>query len=109
MLIERIEARWIELFAEVFRLCAVQSGDAVAILAESQSRPILIELADLAAQRIGAQPLRLIVPTPAPPTTIPVRSTGASFALREQGPALAALKASPFIVDLTVEGLLHAA
>ena len=109
MLIERIEARWIELFADVLRLCAVQRGDAVAILAESQSRPVLIELADLAAQRIGARPFRLIVPTPAPATTIPVRSTGASVALQAQQAVVAALKASPFIVDLTVEGLLHAA
>jgi 2,5-dihydroxypyridine 5,6-dioxygenase len=109
MLIERIEARWIELFAGVFRDCAVRAGDPVAILAESQSRPILVELADLAAAAIGARSFRLIVPTPALATKIPVRSTGASDALRQLAPAIAALKASPFIVDLTVEGLLHAA
>ena len=109
MLIERIEAKWIELFADVFRQCAVQPHDAVAILAESQSRPILIELADLAAQRIGARPFRVIVPTPALTTSIPIRSTGASSALQSLAPVLAALKASPFVVDLTVEGLLHAA
>jgi 2,5-dihydroxypyridine 5,6-dioxygenase len=108
MLIERIEAKWIELFAGVFRDCAVQAGDPVAILAESQSRPILVELADLAAQRIGARPFRLVVPTPALATRVPVRSTGASDALQRLAPAIAALKASPFIVDLTVEGLLHA-
>jgi 2,5-dihydroxypyridine 5,6-dioxygenase len=109
MLIERIEARWIELFAGVFRDCAVRAGEPVAILAESQSRPILVELADLAAAAIGARSFRLIVPTPALATKIPVRSTGASDALRQLAPAIAALKASPFIVDLTVEGLLHAA
>ena len=109
MLIERIEAKWIELFADVFRMCAVQSGEAVAILAESQSRPVLTELADLAAQRIGARPFRVIVPTPALATSIPVRSTGASSALQSLAPVLAALKASPFVADLTVEGLLHAA
>ena len=109
MLIERIEAKWIELFADVFRMCAVQRGEAVAILAESQSRPILIELADLGAQRIGARPFRVIVPTPALMTPIPVRSTGASSALQSLAPVLAALEASPFVADLTVEGLLHAA
>jgi len=108
MLIERIEAKWIELFADVFRQCAVQAGEAVAIVAETQSRPVLIELADLAAQRIGARPFRLIVPTPPLATKIPVRSTGASDALQRLVPVLAALKASPFVVDLTVEGLLHA-
>jgi len=109
MLIERIEAKWIELFADVFRQCAVQPGDTVAVLAESQSRPLLIELADLAAQRIGARPFRLIVPTPPLATLVPVRSTGASDALQRLAPVLAALKSSTFVVDLTVEGLLHAA
>jgi 2,5-dihydroxypyridine 5,6-dioxygenase len=109
MLIERIEGKWIELFADAFRRCAVQPGDPAAILAESQSRPVLTELADLALQRIGARPFRLIVPSPQLATLVPVRSTGASDALRQLGPALAALKASSFVVDLTVEGLLHAA
>ncbi len=39
---------------------------------------------------------------------MPVRSTGASQALNGQSAALAALKASTLVVDLTVEGLLHA-
>ena len=108
MLIERIEGKWIELFADVLRHCAVDAGDPVAILAESQSRPVLVELADLALQRLEARPFRLIVPTPGLPTTIPVRSTGASDALRRLAPVVGALKASTFVVDLTVEGLLHA-
>jgi 2,5-dihydroxypyridine 5,6-dioxygenase len=108
MLIERIEAKWIELFADVFRQCGVQPGDDAAILAESQSRPILVELADLALQRIGAKPIRVGVPTPPLATRVPVRSTGASDALQRSAPAIAALRASRFVVDLTVEGLLHA-
>lgn len=108
MLIERIEAKWIELFADVFRQCGVQPGDDAAILAESQSRPILVELADLALQRIGAKPIRLGVPTPPLATRVPVRSTGASDAVQRSAPVIAALRASRFVVDLTVEGLLHA-
>jgi 2,5-dihydroxypyridine 5,6-dioxygenase len=108
MLIERLESKWIELFADVLRQCAVDTGDTVAVLAESQSRPILVELADLAAQRLGARVFRIVVPTPALTTAIPVRSTGASNALAQSRPVLAALEASSFIVDLTVEGLLHA-
>ena len=109
MLIERIEGKWIDLFVDVFRQCAVQAGDTVAILAETQSRPVLIDLAELSAQRIGARHFRLVVPTPPLSTTIPVRSTGASDVLRSLAPVLAALKSSSFVVDLTVEGLLHAA
>jgi len=108
MLIERIEAKWIELFADVFRQCGVQPGDAAAVLFESQSRPILVELSDLALQRLGAHPVRVGVPTPPLATRVPVRSTGASDALQRSAPVLAALKASAFVVDLTVEGLLHA-
>ena len=108
MLVERIESKWIDLFADVLRLCAVGPGDTIAVLSESQSRPILVDLADLAAQRIGARSFRITVPSPALATPIPIRSTGASSALRHSQPVLAALGASTLIVDLTVEGLLHA-
>jgi 2,5-dihydroxypyridine 5,6-dioxygenase len=108
MLVERIEAKWIELFAEVFRQCGVQPGEAAAVLAETQSRPVLVELADLGLQRLGAKPFRIVVPTPFLATRVPVRSTGASDALRRSVPVVAALKSSAFVVDLTVEGMLHA-
>jgi 2,5-dihydroxypyridine 5,6-dioxygenase len=108
MLEDRVEARWIEAFAAVFALCKVQPDEAVAILSESQSRPLNVELAELALARLGARPFHLRVPTPPQSAPAPVRSTGASRALRGQGPALAALAASGLVVDLTVEGMLHA-
>ena len=108
MLVERIESKWIELFVDVFTQCGMQQGDRVAVLAESQSRRILVEIADLAAQSIGAQVFRIVVPTPRLATAIPIRSTGASTALAQCAPVLAALEASTIVVDLTVEGLLHA-
>ena len=40
---------------------------------------------------------------------MPVRSTGASVALQNKGPAIGALSASVFVADCTVEGLMHAA
>ena len=48
-----------------FALCKVQPGEAVAILSESQSRPLNVELAELALLRLGARPFQLRVPTPA--------------------------------------------
>ena len=48
MLVERIEAKWIEVFVEVFRLCGVEPGDDCAVLAETQSRAINVELSELA-------------------------------------------------------------
>ncbi len=55
MLQEILEPAWADAFEQVLRRCALQSGDTVAILCETQSRPVLAQLARLAAARIGAQ------------------------------------------------------
>ncbi len=44
MLQEQIEDKWIETFASVFEYCKVESGTVVAILSETQSRPINVPL-----------------------------------------------------------------
>jgi 2,5-dihydroxypyridine 5,6-dioxygenase len=108
MLADRIEAPWIEAFETVLRLCRAEPGLPVCLLAESQSRGLNIDLAELAALRLGCRPFRLVLPTPPQTAPVPVRSTGASRALQSHPAALAALKASPLILDLTLEGLLHA-
>ncbi|WP_135468516.1 M29 family metallopeptidase [Crenalkalicoccus roseus] len=108
MLTDRLEAPWLSAFETVLGLCGAGAGLPVCLLAESQSRPLNLELAELAALRLGARPFRCVVPTPPQTAPVPVRSTGASRALRGHPGALAALKASPLVVDLTVEGLLHA-
>ncbi len=103
---DRIEHRWIEAFATVLGLCRAQPGETVCVLGESGSRGLNLDLAELAAQRLGARPFRLIVPSPAE-GRLPMRSTGASRALQGHPSVLAALKASALILDLTREGLLH--
>jgi hypothetical protein len=62
MLADRLEGKWIDLFAEVFARCKVGPGNACAILSESQSRALHVQLA-----------------------------------------------ASTFVVDCTLEGLMHSA
>jgi 2,5-dihydroxypyridine 5,6-dioxygenase len=104
---DRIEPSWIAAFEAVLRLCKAGPGEALCLLAESQSRSLNLDLADLAARRLGCRPVRLVVPTP-PAGRLPMRSTGASRALARHPVALAALKASSLVVDLTLEGLLHA-
>ena len=108
MLRERIEGKWIDCFAEVFSLCGVQAGDAVAILSETQSRQINVELAELALLRLRARPFHITVPSPRLTAPAPVRSTGASDALQHLQPVVSALASSVLVADLTVEGLLHA-
>ena len=107
MLRERVEGKWIDCFAEVFGRCGAQAGDAVAILSETQSRPVNVELAALALHRLGCRPFHLVVPSPRLAAPAAVRSTGASDALQRLGPVVSALAQSTLVVDLTVEGLLH--
>jgi 2,5-dihydroxypyridine 5,6-dioxygenase len=108
MLNDRIEARWIDAFEQTLRLCKVNAGDEVAIVAESQSRQINPHLAELALFRLGAKPFHLCIPTPRQRAPVPVQSTGASQAIQQLRPVLAALTSCPLIVDCTVEGLMHA-
>lgn len=105
---QRIEAKWIDSFVEVFRLCGVKPGDACAILSETQSRAALVQLSELALARLGARWFHVVLPTPRQTAPVPVRSTGASDAIGQLGPVVAALAGSVFIADCTVEGLQHA-
>jgi 2,5-dihydroxypyridine 5,6-dioxygenase len=109
MLSERIEGKWIDLFAGVFERCKVGRGDLCAVLSETQSRALNVHLAELALQRLGARPFHVVVPAPRQAAPVPIRSTGASVALRDLAPAVGALAASVFVADCTVEGLMHAA
>jgi 2,5-dihydroxypyridine 5,6-dioxygenase len=109
VLIERIEGKWIDSFTEVFRKCAVEEGQTAAILSESQSRVVNVNLAELALDRLGVRPFHLVIPTPRQSAPVPVRSTGASNAIQGSEAVIAALGAVDFVVDCTVEGLLHAA
>ena len=81
MLADRIEGKWIDAFCEMFERCAVKPGDTAAILSETQSRALNVQLAELALLRMGAQPFHIVVPTPRNRQIVPVRSTGASEAI----------------------------
>ena len=59
MLVERIEARWIAAFVDVLRRCAIVPGDVVAVLSESQSRRVLVDLAEI-AEALGIDPGRVV-------------------------------------------------
>ena len=107
MMVERIEGKWIADFVEVFGLCKVQPGEVAAILSESQSRSILTELAELALTQMGAKVFHVRLPSPRVQGVLPLRSTGTSLAIEGLKPVIEALATSDFIVDCTVEGLLH--
>ena len=108
MLSERIEAKWVEAFRRVLELSALERGETVALLSETQSRRVNVELAELAAQLLGGRVFHLVLPSPRQTAPMPVRSTGASDAVQRLEPVVAALSKAGLVVDLTVEGMLHA-
>ena len=89
---ERIEGKWIDCFVHVFELCNVQKGDPVAILSETQSRPVNVQLSELALLRLGAQPFHVVIPTPPQSVAVPIRSTGTTAAIQHLKPVMAALR-----------------
>ena len=108
MLENRVEAGWIDAFAAVFKLCKIGKDETAIILSESQSRTINVDLAELALSRLGVRFYHVKVPTPASEPGPIVRSTGTCLALTGQDRAVEALARVDFIVDLTLEGLMHA-
>lgn len=99
---------WIDLFEEMLGLAGPRSGEVAAILSERATRPELPALAELALHRLGLTAFHLVVPSPAAPAGVPLRSTGTSRAIGGVSQVVAALAGVDLIVDTTVEGLLHA-
>ena len=78
MLQQRIEGKWIDCFAHAFALCGVKAGDSAVVLSETQSRPVNVQLAELALNRLGARVFHVVLTTPRLNAPVPVRSTGVS-------------------------------
>jgi len=103
-----LEPQWIDRFEEMLALAGPQRGEVAAVLCERASRPVLVALAELALQRLGVTAFRVTLSTPAAPAGVPLRSTGASRAIGGVRQVIDALANCNLIIDVTVEGLLHA-
>ena len=108
MLQEVAEGKRVASFRRALALNGISNGVSVAIVAESQSRPVLMQLCSLALYELGAEYSTIVLPTPAQTAPVPVKSTGASNAIQGIRHVVEALKLVDVIVDVTVEGLLHA-
>ena len=106
---QNIMPRWLDAFRTVFELCKIRSDEAVVLLTETGSRPVLVQLAETALTDMFVSFDRVTVPTPPPLPGPIIRSSGASVALAGQDKAVADLVASDVVIDLTIEGLMHAA
>jgi 2,5-dihydroxypyridine 5,6-dioxygenase len=103
-----IEGKWVRCFRRAFELSGIGDGTLVAILSETLSREINVKLAELALVELNAKLFHIRMPTPPQSAPVPVRSTGASYALQRHPAAIRALAACEIVIDCTVEGLLHA-
>ncbi|MGA9279622.1 peptidase M29 [Ilumatobacter sp.] len=102
------EWRWVQRYAEQFAACNLRDGEVAVLLYEASSSPLIVETARMALEMMGAAVAEVRMPTPPNPGPLPIRSTGASLAIANNRAAIAALRAADFVVDCTVEGLLHA-
>ena len=102
------EWRWIDVFARQLRKCSLGHGEVVAILSESASRPELVETSRLAAQMLGGRVYDVVVPTPANPGPVALRSTGASVALAGNEGAIAGLAAAGLVIDCAIQAPIGA-
>ena len=109
MLQERIEGKWLAAFRRVFALNGIGKGCPVALVYETQSRPVLAHLSELALYDLGANFCMLKMPSPPQTAPVPVKGTGTSMAIAGNRAAIEAMKACEVIVDCTVEGMIHAA
>lgn len=102
------DMRLVATFADQFAACAVIPGEIAVVLCERASRGELVDASVAALTQLGALPAVVQVPTPTASSPVPVRSTGASRAMTGHRAAIAACASAGFVVDCTVEGLLHA-
>ena len=107
MLQERIEGKWLACFRRVFVLNGIVRGTRVVLVSETQSRPVLVHLAELAACDLGAEFCLIQMPTPPQTAPVPVKSTGTSWAIQGNRAVIEALKMCDIVVDCTVEGIIH--
>jgi 2,5-dihydroxypyridine 5,6-dioxygenase len=108
MMEPRVEQKWIEAFRRILEMCALRAGDVVAILSETQSRAVNVQLAELAALGLGARAFHVVLPTPRQTVAVPIRSTGATDVIQGLEPVIKALGGTTLVVDCSVEGMLHA-
>lgn len=91
-----------ENFVEQFKLCKLQAGESVAVIAELGEKEEYVAAAVAAARQLGAGALVLHASSLSNPNLPPYTTDG-----REVPALLAAAGECDFVVDVTVGGLIH--
>ena len=103
-----IQKQWLDAFVSLFSLCNAKADEKIVVLIESHSRQVNVMLTELALQQLNL-PFEMTRIETKPASCAPiVRSTGASNVLDGEPQIVDALCKADFIVDLTIEGLMHA-
>jgi len=98
------------LFLKQFAWCKVVGGESVAVLTEPESRETYAEAAQAAASALGARPFRIVLPSHAGEVGAIAainRGNASSTILDDLPEVTGVLSAVDFIVDLTLDGLIH--
>jgi 2,5-dihydroxypyridine 5,6-dioxygenase len=97
------------LFQKEFQLCALKPGEVVAVVSESGTRPEYVEASLGAARALGAHAFHLALPqTPRQDLPFVYEEPAAPNSRSGLAVAVHALKEADLVIDLTVEGLIHA-
>ena len=102
------EGAWLESFTELFGMCRASPDETITLLTETQSRAVNVVLAKHALDGMKLTYQTVTVVTGSPSRGPIIRSTGASTVLDGQDDAVSRLCDSDLVIDLTVEGLMHA-
>ena len=103
-----IQKQWLDAFVSLFILCNAKADEKITVLIESHSRQVNVMLTELALQQLNL-PFEMTRIETKPANCAPiVRSTGASNILDGELQIVEALCRADFIIDLTIEGLMHA-
>lgn len=103
----QIQENWIDSFISTFLLNGVKKGSKIAILCESQSQQILVDLSKIALNSLNAKYFSLEFPSASSSHTHPIRSNGSTESVTNYSFLIESLSDCDLVVDCTVEGLLH--
>ena len=98
------------LFMKEFEWCKVSAGESVVILTESESRWQYVQAAQSAAAAMGGRAFQVLLPSSSPAQSeIPSidRGNASSIVLDDYPEVTGLLKSVDFIVDLSLDGLIH--
>lgn len=98
------------IFRKEMELCKVKQGEIVGIVSEAGTRSEYVQASWSAVRSLGAEVFQVTLPSTKRnyEHSVMIKGVAASTALHGLGPVVTALKETNMVIDLTIEGLIHA-